>query len=104
MLLNTETTKIIIITTRQKRLYIDESILSLSYNDVDLEMITGDKILGINIDANLTWRDHFHFVCKKVSTYVWLLSKSLRYPVISIMNTKLCSIMHISNHTSITVM
>ena len=54
MLLNTKKTKIMIITTRQKRLHIDESILSLSYNDVDLEITTGDKILGINNDANLT--------------------------------------------------
>ena len=77
MLLNTEKTKIMITTTRQKRLYIDESNLSLSYNDVDLEITTGDKILGINIDANLMWIDHFHFhfVCKKVPTYIWLLSK-----------------------------
>ena len=79
MLLNTEKTKIMIITTRQKRLHIDESILSLSYNDVDLEITTGDKILGINIDANLTWSDHFHFVYKKVSTCVWLLSKISSY-------------------------
>ena len=51
MLLNTEKTKVMIITTRQKRLHLDESILSLSYNDIDLEIITGDKILGINIDT-----------------------------------------------------
>ena len=76
ILLNTEKTKIMIITTRQKRLHIDESILSLSYNDVDLEITTGDIILRIN--TYLTWSDQFHFVCKKVSTYVWLLSK-IRY-------------------------
>ena len=64
-----------IMTTR----HIDESILSLSYNDVDLEITTGDKILGINIDANLTWREHFYIVCKKVSVYVWLLSKICSY-------------------------
>ena len=64
-----------IMTTRRKRLLIDGSTLSLSYNDVDLEITTGDKTLGINTDANLTWSDHFDFVCKKVSTYVWLLSK-----------------------------
>ena len=70
MLLNTAKTKIMIITTRQKRRHID---------DVDLEITTGHKILGINIDANLTWSDHFHFVCKKVSTCVWLLSKISSY-------------------------
>ena len=33
----------------------------------------------MNIDANLTRSDHFHFVCKKVSTYIWLLSKICYY-------------------------
>ena len=65
MLRNTEKTKINNITTQQKRLHIDDSILSLSYIDVDLEMITRDRILGINIDANLTWSDHLYFVCEK---------------------------------------
>ena len=65
MLLNKEKTKIRIITTWQKRLHIDESILSLSCNDVYLEITTGDKILGINIDAKLMWSDHFHFAVRR---------------------------------------
>ena len=46
MLLNTDKTKLMIITTRQKRLHIDENILTLSYNDTELQITTGDKILG----------------------------------------------------------
>ena len=57
-----------IITTRHKRLHIDESIF-----------IPILKFLGINTDANLTWSDIFHFVCKKVSMSVWLLSMICSY-------------------------
>ena len=35
-----------IVTTRKKRLHLVESILSLSYNDVDLEITTGDDNSG----------------------------------------------------------
>ena len=54
MLLNVEKTKVMLITTRQKRLHIDESILSpclsLTYNDTNLHITTGDKILCVNIE------------------------------------------------------
>ena len=68
-----------LITTRQKRLHINENILSLSYNDVELQLTTGDKILVVNIDENLIWNNHYHFVCKKVSSYIWLLSRIIHY-------------------------
>ena len=71
MLLNTDKTKVMLITTRQKRLHINENILSLSYNDVELQITTGDKILGVNIDENLIWNNHYQFVCKK-SIFLYL--------------------------------
>ncbi len=42
-------------------------------------MTTGDKILGIHVDENLQWNDHFKLICKKVSTYLWLLSRIRPY-------------------------
>ena len=47
MLLNAEKTKI----TRQKRLHEDQ--FNLTYNDINLQLTTGDKILGVNVDQNL---------------------------------------------------
>lgn len=79
MKLNTDKTKVMIITTRQKRMHIDENILSLTYNDIDLNVTTCDKILGVHIDSNLTWNDHFNFICKKISSYMWLLSRIRHY-------------------------
>ena len=75
MLLNTDKTKVMLITTRQKQLHINENILSFSYNDVELQITTGDKILGVNIDVNLIWNNHYQYLCKKVSSYIWLLSR-----------------------------
>lgn len=41
-----------LITTRQKRQRLDTSLLSLSYNELDLQITTGDKILGVYKDDN----------------------------------------------------
>ena len=75
MLLNTDKTKVMIITTRQKRLHINENILTLLYNDAELQITTGDKILGVNIDENLTRNNHYQFVCRKISSSILLLSR-----------------------------
>ena len=42
-------------------------------------MTTSDKILGVHVDENLTWNDHYQHVSKKVSSYLWLLSKIKTY-------------------------
>ena len=53
-----------LITNRQKRLHINENILSLSYNDVELQITTGDKLIRVNTDENLIWNNHYQFVCQ----------------------------------------
>ena len=42
-------------------------------------MTSCDKILGIHVDNNLTWQNHFSFLSKKISSYLWLLSKIITY-------------------------
>ena len=42
-------------------------------------MTTSDKILGVHVDENLSWNDHYRHVSKKVSSYLWLLSKIKTY-------------------------
>ena len=58
MVLNTLKTKVMLITSRQKRNNIYESALSLKYNDIDIKMTISDKILGVHVDENLSWSDH----------------------------------------------
>ena len=79
MLLNAEKTKIMLITTRQKRIRLHEDIFNLTYNDINLQLTTGDKKLGVNVDRNLQWTNHFQYVCKKISSSIELLSKIHSY-------------------------
>ena len=52
--------------------------LSLKYSDIDIRM-THDKILGVHLDDNLTWNNHFQNVSKTISSYLWLSSKIRSY-------------------------
>ena len=72
-------TKVMLITSRQKRNNFHEGELSLKYNDIDIKMTTSDNILGVYVDENLKWNNHYQHVSKKVSSYLWLLSKIKTY-------------------------
>ena len=75
MILNIDKPKVMLIASRQKRTVLCDTILNLQYNDIDIKMTTSDKLLGNYDDNNLTWNSHFNFLTKKLSTYMWLLSK-----------------------------
>ena len=79
MLINTAKTKVMLITTHQKRTSLINGQLSLHLNNDELNMITNDKVLGIIIDNNLTWSQHVDKVCKKITTNLWLLSRIKEY-------------------------
>ena len=79
MVLNTDKTKVMLITSRQKRLSLQNPVLSLKYSDIDIRMTRADKILGVYVDDNLLWNNHFQHVSKKISSYLWLLSKIRSY-------------------------
>ena len=42
-------------------------------------MTHANKILGVHVDDNLMWNNHFQHVSKKISSYLWLLSKIKSY-------------------------
>ncbi len=48
-----------LITTRQRRAIMTNEEIRLAYNDISLEITTGDKILGLKINEHLFWNDHF---------------------------------------------
>ena len=54
-----------LITTRQRRIRLDASLLSLSYNEIDLQLTTGEKILGVYIEENFQCNNHFDMFAKK---------------------------------------
>ena len=79
MLLNTAKTKVMIITTVQKRLHLNNNYLHLTYNDDTLKTVETEKVLGVHIDNNLTWSVHIDSIAKKISSNLWLLSKLKEY-------------------------
>ena len=78
MVINVEKTKAMLITTRQKRCRIQDT-LHVTLNDIPLSLVSNEKVLGVQLDKNLTWAEHISKVSKKMSTNVWLLSKIKRY-------------------------
>lgn len=79
MVLNTDKTKVMLITSRQKRLSLQNPALSLKYSNIDIRMAPVDKILGVYVDENLLWNNHFQHISKKIASYLWLLSKIKSY-------------------------
>ena len=79
MVLNIDKTKVLLITSRQKRHTLQDSCLSLRYDEIDIKMTRGHRILGVQVDENLMWNNHFQLVSKKVSSHLWLLSKLRSY-------------------------
>ena len=75
MVLNSAKTKVMLITTSQKRHRLPSINLNLNYSEESLKVVSNDKILGVFVDDNLVWSDHVRHVCKKISSYIWLLSK-----------------------------
>ena len=75
IVLNSAKTKVMLITTSQKRQRLPNTSLNLKYMAKTLKMISNDKILGVFVDNNLIWSDQVKHICKKLSSYIWLLSK-----------------------------
>ena len=48
------------ITVTQKRTIFGNTTLNLQYNDIDICMTSCDKILGIHVDHNLNWHNHYN--------------------------------------------
>ena len=72
MLINTDKTEVMFITSRQKRCNLHDASFHLKCNKIDhkLTCTKGDKILGANIDENLIWDSHYKYIVKKVSTHL----------------------------------
>ena len=53
MVLNTDKTKVMLITSRQKGSACKKPVLSSRYSDIDIKMTPSEKILGVHADDNL---------------------------------------------------
>ena len=79
MLINTEKTKLMLIASRQKRNSLLDNDLKITFNNTDLKNSSNEKILGVHVDQNFVWNNHFQHVSKKISSYLWLLSQNRTY-------------------------
>ena len=79
MVLNTAKTKVMLITTKQKRNGLVNDKIELNCNNDQIQTITSSKILGVFVDNNLCWSEHVKHITKKIASNVWLLSKIKTY-------------------------
>ena len=79
MLINNEKTKLMLIASRQKRNSLIDSDLYSTFNDIDIKNSSNEKIIGVHVDQNFVWNNHFWHISKKISSHLWLLSKIRTY-------------------------
>ena len=68
-------TKWMLVTTRQKRQNLTDTLPAIRIHNQVVEETTSHKILGIIIDNNLSWSPHIAYLCKVISVKVFQLSK-----------------------------
>jgi hypothetical protein len=56
-----------------------ETKITIIYEGHTLKQVHSTKLLGIFIDSNLTWEDHYNYVCKKISQKIGLLKRIRDY-------------------------
>lgn len=79
MVANTDKTKSMLITTQQRQARLPRSDLNVVFNDVTLENVEKEKLLGVTVDKHLTWRHHVDRTAGKVSKSIALLRRIKKY-------------------------
>ena len=81
MLANAPKTKVMLVTTWQKRASLPENdkYLQVKLNDTILENVDTDKLLGVMINNNLSWENHINSILSKVNRNIALLRRIKRY-------------------------
>ena len=65
-----------LIACRQKRHTLIDGNLKLEYNNLELQIASNEKILGVHVDENLVWNNYFQQVSKKITIPVVVISNS----------------------------
>ena len=93
MEINTDKTKVRLITSRQKRYNLKNSLsltsrqkrynlknsLSLNFKDADLKLTSNEKVLGLHIDEHLLWNGHFQYTSKKISSFMASITNKIKF-------------------------
>ena len=86
MALNPSKSKCMIITVRQKH-QLRPLCLHLQLNGQIIDQVKEHRLLGVVIDDQLNWISHIHFVQKKISNNIFLLSRLKHYVSSSALKT-----------------
>ena len=73
LVINTLKSNCMLICTYQKRQHLETDQLKLYLYDARLKNVDSQKVLGLHIDKNLTWKIHIDNLCKEVSKLIGLL-------------------------------
>ena len=77
MVIHPQKTKYMLVTNRQKRqnLCVDDTQMQVVIAGKNIDKVDSHKVLGVIIDHNLSWTNHIDALCKKVSKYMFQLTR-----------------------------
>ena len=67
VVINTSKTMTMLITTQQRRHHLQNDQLSITLNELNLQQVNQQKVIGVVVDGNLKWREHVNDVYNKIS-------------------------------------
>lgn len=77
--MNVHTTKTSCMLVGTKKRLSDSRSLTITVNDVTIQNVSKQKLLGVYIDENLTWSPHIDHLCSIVSSKISLLRQLATY-------------------------
>ena len=73
--LNVAKTEFMVISSRQKLHSLNDKTINVNVEGVKINQTDHSKALGLNIDENLSWKEHIHAVSKKVASSIGALKR-----------------------------
>ncbi len=79
MVANTDTTKCMLIAAFQKATTLQKTDLNIVLDNVTLDNIDSEKLLGVIVEKYLTWKHHVDKNAKNISKNIALLQRIKRF-------------------------
>ena len=79
MVINAEKTKMMLVTTRQKWQNLHKTDHDVQINDKNLQVVNGERLLGVEIDHFLSWSSHVQKTHTTIARHIALLCRIKKY-------------------------
>ena len=79
MTINSKKSKCMLVGSDRKLVNCNEFLCVLSQDNIALDNVEVEKLLGIHIDKNLSWSIQIDKICETISTRIYLLKRLKRY-------------------------